>query len=238
MGRDRQCSPALSCRLYSGTCSRTARVLLPWRSWCRYCRTRPRWLLAHPGSCGAQGLPVPGAPVAWVPAAGCAELRPPHRSTCRCQRRASRGCCSRRGPRLCSASWPCCTAPGTDCVGRWLEGLGWGRMCRAHVRWLQSLWRGAEPVCGGVHSMWGVRHTHRGIDPAQGRCRVGARWSSELPRVRGCRAHAWGVWVQSSGTGVQSRCQGVLSQGTAGRHRACAGCSGLCPARAGAHAAL
>lgn len=31
---------------------------------------------------------------------------------------------------------------------------------------------------------------------------------------------------------------GVLSWGTAGRHWACAGSSGLCPARAGAHAAL
>lgn len=94
---------------------------------------------------------------------------------------------------------------------------------------------GEEPVCVGRTPCGGTA-TYRGVDLAQGRWRGCACWSPELPCVRGCRAHAQGVCVQSPG--VQSLCMGVLSWGTAGRHWACAGSSGLCPARAGAHAAL
>lgn len=177
----RECSPALSCRLCSGTCSRTARVLLPWTSWHRYCPTQPGWFLAHPRSCGVEGLPAPCTPMAWVPAAGCAELWPPRRSICRCQRRASRDCCSRRGPRLCSASWPCCTAPGTSCAGRWLEG----RVCRDHVPWFQSLCDGrGRAHVWGAHTMWGYSHI-QGCRPCTGQVERPCLLESRAPMCEG-----------------------------------------------------
>lgn len=126
--------------------------------------------------------------MAWVPAAGCAELWSPCRSICRCQRRASRDCCSRRGPRLCSASWPCCTAPGTGCAGRWLEGLGRGRVCRAHVPWFQSLCdgRGRARVCG-AHTMWGYSHI-QGCRPCTGQVERLCLLESRAPMCEGLQS--------------------------------------------------
>lgn len=74
-------------------------------------------------------------------------------------------------------------------------------------------------MCGGCRAcVMGGKSLHvgdaqhvGGADTAQGRCRVCAHRSSELPRVRGCRACAQGcVFVQSPGAGVQSPWMGCV----------------------------